>query len=259
MAPCSLPRADFAAPHLLDHGGCADHQHAAQGLVAGAGDRSEPGFASCRVILWGQPDPRREISAGSEGLRLADFHDQQRGPDRPDAGDLRQASAGFILAVPGHQLGFDRLQLRLQLGIFRGVLSKQLACQCGQHRLGLQTRQQRFDLVDAARRDQPKLRRIAANRIGQLGALADQPVARAGQHLRCLLFGGLGRDEPPCRPAHRLAQRLGVRRVVLAALDVGFGPADRRNINLVTMMTKAHAGSNAKAKRDLSWQPVHRS
>lgn len=173
MAPCSLPRAGFAAPHLLDHGGCANHQHAAQGLVAGAGDRSEPGFAGCRVILWGQPDPRREISAGSEGLRLADFHDQQRGADRPDAGDLRQPPAGFIVAVPGHQLGFDRLQLRLQPGILRGVVNKQLACQCGQRRLGLQARQQRFDLVDAARRDQPKLRRIAANRIGQLGAAAD--------------------------------------------------------------------------------------
>ena len=31
------------------------HQHAAQGLVAGAGDRSEPGFAGCRVILWVSP------------------------------------------------------------------------------------------------------------------------------------------------------------------------------------------------------------
>jgi hypothetical protein len=37
------------------------------------------------------------------------------------------------------------------------------------------------------------------------------------------------------------------------------GSADRRNINIVTMMTKVRAGSNAKAKRDLSWQPVHGS
>src|SRR2546423_203683 len=45
MAPCSPPGASFAASRLLDHGSCADHQHAAQGLVAGAGDCSEPGFA----------------------------------------------------------------------------------------------------------------------------------------------------------------------------------------------------------------------
>jgi hypothetical protein len=28
---------------------------------------------------------------------------------------------------------------------------------------------------------------------------------------------------------------------------------------IVTMMTEARAGSNTKAKRDLSWQPAHRS
>src|SRR5437763_4843514 len=96
MALCSLPGAGFAAPHLLDHGGCANHQHAAQGLVAGAGDRSEPGFAGCRVILWGQPDPRREISAGSEGFLLADFHDLLLVPDRPAAGDLSPSPAMLI-------------------------------------------------------------------------------------------------------------------------------------------------------------------
>jgi len=29
--------------------------------------------------------------------------------------------------------------------------------------------------------------------------------------------------------------------------------------HIVTMMTEARAGSNAKAERDLSWQPVHSS
>jgi hypothetical protein len=62
---------------------------------------------------------------------------------------------------------------------------------------------------------------IAADGVGELRAIADQPIPHAHQHQGCLLLGRLHRHEAHRRPAHRLAQRLGVRRIVLAALDVG--------------------------------------
>src|SRR6267142_1041706 len=70
--------------------------------------RVMPPSAGRRVILWCQPDPGREMPAGLEGFGLGDFHDQQGGADRPDAGDLHQTPARFVLPVPGHQLGVDR-------------------------------------------------------------------------------------------------------------------------------------------------------
>jgi hypothetical protein len=61
---------------------------------------------------------------------------------------------------------------------------------------------------------------MATDGVGQLRAIADQPVADANQHQRRLLVRRLHRHEAHRRPAHRLAQRFGVRRIVLAALDV---------------------------------------
>jgi len=86
MALCSLPGASFAASHLLDHRGRADHQYAAQGLIAGAGDAAEPRLAGRRVIFWCQPDPGREMPAGSEGFGLATFMTNRVAPIGPMPG-----------------------------------------------------------------------------------------------------------------------------------------------------------------------------
>jgi hypothetical protein len=70
------------------------------------------------------------------------------------------------------------------------------------------------------RNDRKFLGGIAADAVGQLRAIADQPIPDADQHQGGLLLSCLHRYEAHCRPAHRLAQRFRVRRIVLAALDV---------------------------------------
>jgi hypothetical protein len=67
---------------------------------------------------------------------------------------------------------------------------------------------------------QAELGGIAADGVGQLRTIADQPIPDADQHQGGLLLSGLHRHEAHRRPAHRLAQRLRVCRIVLAALDV---------------------------------------
>ena len=109
---------------LLDHRGRPDHQHAAQGLVAGPGDPAQPRLAGGGMVLRRQPDPGRELPAGAEGLRIGRLHHQHRGADRPDAGDLRQAPAELVGAMPGHQLGLDRLHLACSLGVFPGIAAQ---------------------------------------------------------------------------------------------------------------------------------------
>src|SRR3954468_21216433 len=73
--------------------------------------------------------------------------------------------------------------------------------------------------------------RIAADSVAQLGAIADQPVTHADQHQGGLLLRRFHRYEAHGRPAHRLAQRFSVRRVVLAALDVRFDQLRRDQLH----------------------------
>src|SRR5712671_1254821 len=61
---------------------------------------------------------------------------------------------------------------------------------------------------------------IATDGVGQLRAIADQPVTYADQHQGRLLLSRLYRHEAHRRPAHRFAKRFRIRRIVLAALDV---------------------------------------
>ena len=53
-------------------------------------------------------------------------------------------------------------------------------------------------------------------------ALLDQQFAGLVRHQRGLLVFALDGDETHVRPRHRLADRRRIRRVVLAALDIGF-------------------------------------
>ena len=61
---------------------------------------------------------------------------------------------------------------------------------------------------------------MATDSVGQLRAIADQPVAHPDQHQARLLLSRLHRHEAHRWPAHRLAKRFGVGRIVLAALDI---------------------------------------
>ena len=57
--------------------------------------------------------------------------------------------------------------------------------------------------------------------IDYLGPLPHQKIARAMQHQPALLLGRFDLYETQGRPPRRLADRLGVGRIVLVALDVG--------------------------------------
>jgi len=65
----------------------------------------------------------------------------------------------------------------------------------------------------------------------KLRAIADHAVTHADQHQGCLLLGRFHRDEAHYRPAHRLAQRFSIRRIVLAALDVRFDQLRRDQLH----------------------------
>src|SRR5215211_5665223 len=80
---------------------------------------------------------------------------------------------------------------------------------------------------------QPELGGIAADRVGQLRLPADQLVAYPGQHLCGLLLGRLHRNKPHPRPAHRLADRRGIGRIVLPPLNIRLHILRRQQNGLV--------------------------
>src|SRR5215472_16205793 len=74
-------------------------------------------------------------------------------------------------------------------------------------------------------------------------ATSDQKVAGSVEQENGLLVGALDRHEPHSRPLHRFADRFGIRRVVLLALDVGPHELRRHEPNLVT--ERSHAPNDA--------------
>ncbi len=99
--------------------------------------------------------------------------------------------------------------------------------------LGLDPLQEGLDPTQPLWGNEPKLGRIAADPVDQLGALADQPIAHPHQHEGRLLLWGLNRHEAHGRPAHRLADRLGIGGIVLATLDIWLGQLRRDQLHLV--------------------------
>ena len=69
-------------------------------------------------------------------------------------------------------------------------------------------------------------------------ALLDQQFAGLVRHQRGLLVLALDGDETHVRPRHRLANRRRIRRVILAALDIGFHVNRRREFHLVAHRAK---------------------
>jgi hypothetical protein len=61
--------------------------------------------------------------------------------------------------------------------------------------------------------------------VDQHRALAHQQFARAMQNEQALPLDSLHRNEAHVRPRHRLADRFGISRVVLAALRITGNPA----------------------------------
>jgi hypothetical protein len=66
----------------------------------------------------------------------------------------------------------------------------------------------------------------------------DQQCPRAMQHENSLLIGALDRDKPHVRPAHRLANCLRIRGVVLSTLDIGLHVSRRHQLYSVPKLCK---------------------
>ena len=93
--------------------------------------------------------------------------------------------------------------------------------------------EQRLEVRDPFSGGKAKLGGIAANGIRKLRAVADEPIAQADQHQGPLLFGSFYRHKTHRWPAHRLAKRLGVSRIVLAALYIRFNQLSRDQLHLM--------------------------
>ncbi len=131
-----------------------------------------------------------------------------------------QALADGIGSVPCQDLGIDLVDPPLEVVELLDEQRKHCAGRIGDGVL-LQVRSQPPDVPDALRLADTELRQKPAQRVDGLGALADEQLTRPVHHESRLLLLGLDRDEAHARPGHGLADRLGVGRVVLAALDVG--------------------------------------
>jgi hypothetical protein len=93
---------------------------------------------------------------------------------------------------------------------------------------------------------------VPAHGVDELRALADQLRARAVQHRQTLLLDALHRNERHARPRHRLADRSGVTRIRLAALDIGLDVLRRHQLhgvpelgNLTPPIVRTAAGLHA--------------
>ena len=95
------------------------------------------------MIPGRQADPGRELAAGSEQLRHWGLHRQQHRADRAHVRGLGKVLAALVDPTPGHELGIDLVDLRLQLLAVLGLSSKQLPSQGGQAFIGLDALEQR--------------------------------------------------------------------------------------------------------------------
>src|SRR5271168_2896015 len=144
----------------------------------------------CRLILPGRDLPAVEASRGVTPIQAAKCRAERKAlgsgtlsakltpPIGPDAGNGRQALARLILPMPSHQARLDRLQLGVQPLELIGQQGEHLARQ-GRHALvGREPPLQFGDLLRTLWRGDAELRRMAAHRVDQHGALLDQQVAR---------------------------------------------------------------------------------
>jgi hypothetical protein len=97
--------------------------------------------------------------------------------------------------------------------------------------------------------DDPELSKVSPERIDQHGSLADQQMTRPVQHQDRLLVGRLHRNKAHGGPCHRLADRLGIRRVALAPLYVELDIGRRHQPHLVPQSLKRARPEVARAAR----------
>ena len=77
-------------------------------------DAAKPLLAAARVLKRRQPQPSRELTAGSELARIGDGCGQRRRAHGADARDRRQTAGDIIGTLQGNQSAIDLLQLSMR-------------------------------------------------------------------------------------------------------------------------------------------------
>jgi hypothetical protein len=147
---------------------------------------------------------------------------QQASPNRPHARYGGKPPGGRVAPVDLNQLLLDRRQPERSGAILLDEHRQQFLRQRRHLFVGDEPRHERLDMDKPSRRHKAELGRMAADGVGELRAPPNQLLAHPKQHLVGLPRRTLCRDEARPRPAHRLADRLRVGRVVLARRTYGF-------------------------------------
>ena len=180
-------------------------------------------LAAGRVLARYEAQPGREVATPLEALhRRREGLDRHRG-DRPDPWHGHKPL--HVLILPRSRMDLPLQVSDLPIETFNLLKQKatQRADRLRQVRdLILKRRRQAIDMDRPLGRNNAELRQMAAQRVDRLCALAHQKIACPEQHAPRLLLLRLHCHETHGRPRCRLADRLGVGRVVLLPLDVGF-------------------------------------
>src|SRR5215831_14659269 len=245
---------------LAHDGHCAGDKKRAQIAVTLLGESLLLDLAAARIVLRHETDPRGQVAAVLEQLRVGDTGPERTGDHRTNRGDRlepRTQLARLVLlaqyTVERSDLGTDRLDMSYK--DHQGC-----TCQHGQALVTLVTddRRQLSQPEQASFRDDAELAHVPTHGVDHLRALADQLRTRAVQHRKTLLLEPLHRHERHARPRHRLADRRGINRVSLAALDIGLDVPRRHQLhgvpelgNLTCPVMRTAAGLHADQTR---WQ-----
>ncbi len=186
-------------------------------------DAQQRGFAPAGALLGDQPQPGGQLPAILELPGVADGRHQGAGRERADSRDRGQFATRGLLSMPSLDLRIQFIHLPIQSLKMRSQALQQLAQHPGQLILAVlqDFRQALGNVADALRNDNPVLGQESADLVGLRRPRFDEALPGAMQRQHRLLFAGLDRHEAHRWSGHRLADRLGIRRVVLVGLHVG--------------------------------------
>src|SRR3954452_7940692 len=216
------PRAsrDALAGGPAGHRAGADDQQASQRALAHLGCLAEPLLAPARALNRGQPEPSREIATAPECVGRWGQRRESRRCHGPDPRDGHQPTRHCILfGMPG-DLPIEHSNALVQRSEFLDQHSQNGPSRLGQIGGGVLQGSDELGRMDRPfGGDHPELGQVAPERVDGLGALANQQVAGA-EHDGCgLLVRALEGYKAHGGTLSGLADRFGIRHVVLLSLD----------------------------------------
>ncbi len=230
-------------------------QQGAQVGIAALADAQESRFATAGVLSRHDAHPGGHLSAIFEGLAIAQGGHQCRGGDRSDPRDGQELLTRGALLADRFDLMLIRLNLPVEIDQTIIAVGKHPARQRTETILGVlqDLRQAPAQLTQTLGHHETVFAQQPACLIGGSRALLDEVLADPMQHLNVLLFGTLQRHKAHARPAHRFTDRLGIVRVILVALDIGFHELRRNQASVMPHLLQLSSpvmGTGTRLKAD---------